>query len=178
MSAHEATLTHQLLKHNKIEHDMFTMCFSRALTHSKEGVAAGMMALGGVDNRHHTSPMVYARSVKSSGWFTVNVKKIYLRPSDGSGTKSVGTPYDLRDYDLKLLADKNSLVNSGKGVIVDSGTTDTYLHKSLKKPFEVLWNQITGENYVVDKGMDLTKEQLDDLPTFLIMLEVNSICED
>ena len=79
---------------------------------------------------------------------------------------------------MKLLSDKNSLVNSGKGVIVDSGTTDTYLHKSLKKPFEVLWNQITGENYVVDKGMDLTKEQLDDLPTFLIMLEVNSICED
>ncbi len=178
MSAHEATLTHQLTLHNKLEHDMFTMCFSRALTHSKEGTAAGMMALGGVDTRHHTSPMVYAKSVKASGWYTVFVKKIYLRAGNGDGNKSAGTPNALREYDLHLLSDNPSQMNSGKGVIVDSGTTDTFLHTSLKHQFQVLWSQIMGEAYVVDAEMDLTQEDLDDLPTFLIVLEVNSIiCE-
>ena len=79
MSAHPATLPQILYEQGRIEHNMFSLCVRRELHVSKQGVEAGRLTFGGIDMRSDTSPMVYARNVAKSGWFTCFVKNIYIR---------------------------------------------------------------------------------------------------
>jgi hypothetical protein len=156
MSAHESTLPKRLFDLNKIEHNMFAICFQRQLGTSRHGVTAGVMTLGGVDKRLHSTPMVYAKNMASMGWYTVYVKKIYMQTASLENDKRIiQIPMDI------------SAVNSGKGVIVDSGTTDTYLHKKLAKNFGSAWEKITGKDYH-HKPISLTQDQLHRLPTILV----------
>lgn len=112
-----------------------------------------MLTLGGIDTRADLSPMVYARNVASTGWFTVFVKNIYIREQVSLFVHFVQTVYALclcltiqfviheqggqsatadgpHQKTQRVNADLFEM-NSGKGVIVDSGTTDTYLHSEL-----------------------------------------------
>ena len=79
MSAHQFTLTKQMYDKKKVDHNMFAMCFRRELGTSKKGVSAGVMTLGGIDNRLDLSPMVFAKNMASTGWFTVYVRIIFIR---------------------------------------------------------------------------------------------------
>lgn len=166
MSAHESTLPKKLYDLGKIDHNMFTMCFSRKLGTSKRGVTAGVMTMGGVDERIHTSPMVYAKNMATMGWFTVFVRNVYIQSSDPS--------LDHEERVTRIPIDI-SAVNSGKGVIVDSGTTDTYLHKKLAKSFGKIWKEVTGKDYH-HRPISLTDEQLNQLPTVIVQCAV-SRCE-
>ena len=121
------------------------------------------------------------------GWYAVYVRDVILL--EGSSTEeqymesflvpqaqtlnAVGKDHlklsGLKGYD-------SFSVNSGKGVILDSGTTDTYLHDSLKPLFEQAWDSIMEEsNNDAFKGyhnnpMTLTREQVLRFPTILIQL--------
>lgn len=163
MSAHESTLPKKLYDMGKIEHNMFTMCFSRKLGTSLRGVSAGVMTMGGVDERMNKSPMVYAKNMATLGWYTVFVRNVYMQSSDGNGSGKgsiTRIPIDI------------SAVNSGKGVIVDSGTTDTYLHKKLAKSFGKIWKDVTGKDYH-HRPVSLTEEQLHQLPTIIVQCAVS-----
>lgn len=120
MSAHPATLPKKLYDERRIEHNMFAMCYRRELGTSKRGVTAGSMTFGGVSNNMDTSPFVFAKNVAKIGWFTVYVKNIYVRSGGGQSAKSI----DPIHRTIKVRVNVKAL-NSGKGVIVDSGTTDT-----------------------------------------------------
>jgi hypothetical protein len=61
-------------------------------------------------------------------------------------------------------------LNSGKGVIVDSGTTDTYLNKQVMKEFSKAWQKATGKTYS-HALVRLTDEELRSLPTILIQCD-------
>ena len=52
-----------------------------------------------------------------------------------------------------------SQVNSGKGVIVDSGTTDTYFHRSLKAPFEEAFKTLSGRDHS-NRAIKLSHDEL------------------
>ncbi len=168
MSAHEATLAKQLYDHGKLEHNLFALCFRRELGTSKRGVTAGSMTLGGIDHRLNQSPMVYAKNMAQSGWFTVYVTNIFIRAGGGQSAKSYTTSQDQRVIKIPL---DISVINSGKGVIVDSGTTDTYLHKKLAKSFATVWKQVTGMDYT-HSPVSLTPEQIRHLPTILVQCKV------
>lgn len=168
ISAHPATLPKKMYDARAIKHNMFTLCFKRELSVSKEGVTAGIMTLGGIDTRLNTSPMVYAKNIAESGWYTVNVKHIYLRKGGGSSAKPKSSNWK-NDEIVHLPMDSKS-VNSGKGVIVDSGTTDTYLSKSLQKAFYQNWKAMTGMTYS-NSALKLTREEIKKLPTLLVQLE-------
>jgi hypothetical protein len=156
MSAHESTLPKRLYDLNKIDQNMFAICFQRQLGTSRHGVTAGVMTLGGVDDRLHSTPMVYAKNMAMMGWYTVYVKKIYMQTASLENNKRIiQIPMDI------------AAVNSGKGVIVDSGTTDTYLHKKLAKSFGMVWKKVTGKAYH-HKPIILTEDQLHRLPTILV----------
>jgi len=191
MAAHEATLVKNMYEQSKIQHLMFAMCFRRELDASKDGVTAGVLTLGGVDARLQRSPMVYARNKVHDGWFTVNVKKLYLRPNggqsaaEGGGTAGLafGDAHTEVGNEVSGLANPTtvpgkpqpivmnpSLINSGKGVIVDSGTTDTYFHRALGVRFGRMWKSYTGKDYN-NKGMKLSRQELMRLPTLLVQLE-------
>jgi Xylanase inhibitor N-terminal len=172
MSAHPATLPKKLYDERKIEHNMFAMCFRRELGTSKRGVTAGSMTLGGVSNSLDTSPLVFAKNVAKIGWFTVFVKNIYVRSGGGQSAKSI----DPIHQTIKVRVDVKTL-NSGKGVIVDSGTTDTYLNKKVAKEFTRAWKEATGQVYS-HAPMSLTPEQLRSLPTILIQCQAYSVDTD
>lgn len=161
MSAHEATLTKQLWNWGTLEHNMFALCFRRELGTSKRGVPAGSMTLGGASTNLDSSPVVYAKNMAKSGWFTVYVKNIFVRAGGGQSAKSTpGTRTVRVGVDLASL-------NSGKGVIVDSGTTDTYLNKAVGPAFRRAWKMATGKPYSHFPTV-LTDEELSRLPTILV----------
>ena len=57
------------------------------------------------------------------------------------------------------------------GVIVDSGTTDTYLPQSVQGAFERLFKQMTDGMAYSNREIRLRKAQLDRLPTVVYTLE-------
>jgi hypothetical protein len=141
------------------------MCYRRELGTSKRGVTAGSMTIGGVSNNLDTSPMVYAKNLAHVGWYTVYVKAIYIRTGGGQSARS-DMDGDSKHKTIKVRLNQKVL-NSGKGVIVDSGTTDTYLNKRLAKEFTRAWKEATGQLYT-HSPMTLTVKELHSLPTILI----------
>lgn len=150
----------KLFNEGKIPHNMHTMCFRRVGHVSKEGEEAGFMTLGGVDTRLHTSPMVYAKDQVSGGWYTVKINAMYIR--EGGGLSAEPDHIDQKVVKVDI--------NSGLNAIVDSGTTDTYLSKKFKSPFEKAWKSVTGFDYS-NKNVALSKDELARLPTILVQLE-------
>ncbi|KAL3936942.1 MAG: hypothetical protein SGBAC_007843 [Bacillariaceae sp.] len=177
LSAQELTLPKQLYNLGKIEYNMFALCFRRELGSSKRGVTAGTMTLGGVSSTLDTSPMVYARNTQSKGWYTVSVKRIYIAKNGGRQfhfptKKAVANAKDI----VSIPIDKD-VVNSGKGVIVDSGTTDTYLNANALPAFSKVWRSVTGMDYR-HRPIALTDEQLQNLPTVLVQFQAASSSSD
>ncbi|KAL7549524.1 hypothetical protein ACHAWF_012786, partial [Thalassiosira exigua] len=164
MSAHPSTLPRAMYDQGKLEHDMFSMCFRRELHVSKQGIVAGMLTLGGIDSRKDFGPMVFAKNVAQSGWFTVFAKGVYVREQGGQSAKADGPHQKLERIDVDLYQ-----MNSGKGVIIDSGTTDTYLHESIAKPFGKVWERVTGSKYS-NNPVTMDEKDLLLLPTVLIQM--------
>jgi Xylanase inhibitor N-terminal len=167
MSAHELTITKQLYNAGKLEYNMFALCFRKELGTSKRGVTAGSMTLGGVSSTLDTSPMIYARNVQPYGWFTVFVEAIYVAKNGGSKFL-FDTPESTRNI-VKIPIDHSQL-NVGRGVIVDSGTTDTYINSNVQPAFVKVWKQVTGMDYT-HGPVYLTQSQLKRLPTLLIQMQ-------
>ena len=61
-------------------------------------------------------------------------------------------------------------LNIGKGVIVDSGTTDTYLPRYLKTRFESIFEAMSTAAYSTTR-MNLTPTQRRRLPAILLKLQ-------
>mmetsp|Transcript_19979 Transcript_19979/g.36141 ORF Transcript_19979/g.36141 Transcript_19979/m.36141 type:complete len:726 (+) Transcript_19979:211-2388(+) len=149
---------------NAIPRPEFSLCFSRSNEAERDGTGAGAMTLGGVDPRLHMSPMVFAKNVKSSGFYAVNLKAVYLR--DGGGVSAQTTQGDMpRMHNLGL---SESQLNRGN-VIVDSGTTDTYFSSTMAGPFKKAWKELTGKDYN-HNPVSMTAEQIDALPTIVLVL--------
>lgn len=109
--------------------------------------------------------MVYARNVAQTGWFTVWVKNVYIRDGGGQSAKADGPHQTLERISLNL-----DQMNSGKGVILDSGTTDTYLHKSLAGPFNKVWSRVTGGRAYSNDPVKMAEKDLLLLPTVLVQM--------
>lgn len=154
----------QMHAKNAIPKPEFSLCFSRQDEAEREGTGAGAMTLGGVDPRLHTTPMVFAKNTKGSGFYAVHVKAVYLR--EGGGVSAQVTQDDMARLH-KLDVSENTLNNGN--VIVDSGTTDTYFTSALQAPFKKAWKQIVGKDYS-HAAVNLTPQEIAGLPTILIVL--------
>ncbi|CAM9579292.1 unnamed protein product [Choristocarpus tenellus] len=118
MSADSNTLVWQLVESGLIKERIFSLCFS---------ANGGTMVLGGSDNRLNKEgkEVQYTPLTRAKGWFSVKVLDITV------GGTSIGV--------------SSSLFQSGKGTIVDSGTTDTYLPKGAAEGFGKVWLAKTGK---------------------------------
>ncbi len=157
----------QMHSKNAIPNEEFSLCFSRQDYTSKDGTRAGAMTLGGVDPRlHNVSPMVFAKNTHMNGFFGVHLRAVYLR--EGGGLSAQTTLQDMKSRMHRLEVSEDQL-NGGK-VIVDSGTTDTYMTSRIASTFKKTWKQITGKEYN-HSAMKLTKEELESLPTIIIVIQ-------
>jgi len=134
LSANSLTLVPQMKSQRKNSNQVFSLCFMKG---------GGIMTIGGADPAIQSSPMVLVPTTKSSGWFTVHLDYVSVG----------GTKLDVQD----------SVYNSGKGVIVDSGTTDTYLPRKMAGQFKKAWKDIVGKEYGNTK-MTFSDEQFAKLP--------------
>lgn len=154
----------QAYNQSKIPCQAFSLCFShRIIVNKEDGLSAGVMTLGGNNPALHTNTnMVFANFVVSSNFYRVQMKKVYLRTKGGQSVEATGSDFEITQLDI----DQTQLM--GQFVIVDSGTTSTYLSGSIATPFKAAWKEVTGLDWNSNREFSLTVEQLNDLPTILI----------
>lgn len=143
MSMHSQTLVPTMRAAGEVDHNVFSLCFN---------YGGGTMALGGVDRRLHLSPMRFTPLAKNSGWFTVRLIDVQMNG------RSIGIPA--------------SIYASGKGTIVDSGTTDTYLPRRASEKFKQAWSDIMGPvpKYANAK-LSYSQEAVASFPTLSFVFE-------
>ena len=164
-------LWRQMYQSGVTKRKSFSLCYRRVNHAEKVGTEAGALTLGGSDARLHETPMVWAENFGvGNGWYSVHVEAVYIRASGGHSA-AIEEP----DHITKVNID-SEILNSG-GIIVDSGTTDTYLQRGVKSAFQAAWKEATGQDLPVggkefhlDGGMDA----LNNLPTFIFQLRVAS----
>jgi hypothetical protein len=143
------TLPSQLVEQKVAKSNIFAMCFR---------VGGGIMTIGGVDQRIHTkSGVLYAKIRETDGWYTVSLLDVQLQNQGSSRSKT------------SLGFDKN-VYNSGKGPIVDSGTTDTYLPQQVKAQFTKVFEDLSGKPFS-SGNIKLSDAELAKMPDVVFTLE-------
>jgi len=159
-----SSIFQQMYRQKVIDKPSFSLCFVRGEDAAKEGTTAGALTMGGTDTLLHGSPMVFAKGFKTKGvMHGVSIRQVHIMAA-GQYRAVNATESNTQTVQIQ----KDSL-NSGS-VIVDSGTTDTYFTKNLSVPFKAAFRKVTGFNYN-ERGMTLTEDQVNKLPTILIQLE-------
>ncbi len=159
----------------------FSLCYSRRplSLDLRSGVESGAMTLGGSDPLWHDTPMVYASNVTpKDGWYNVRITAMFLRtngwtPSGAIGaadamSTTVSDPIAGARY-LRVRSSEDDLNGGIAGVIVDSGTTDTYLPAAVGARFQDAWEDATGWGYD-NEPSQLTPDQVRSLPTILVVM--------
>ncbi|RLN88434.1 hypothetical protein BBJ28_00007619 [Nothophytophthora sp. Chile5] len=142
LGRHRSTVMAHMLAAGRVTHDLFTLCFAGD---------GGELVFGGVDYSHHTSAVAYTPLLNdNSAYYPVYVK-------------------DIRVNGASLGIDAG-ILNSGKGVIVDSGTTDTFFAVGGKRSFQNAFEAASGGKQYSENRMQLTDAEVKALPTISIIL--------
>jgi hypothetical protein len=136
LAAREEGLPWVLYANNITTTKAFALCFREQ---------GGLMTLGGVDTTIHDSKTTYVELKDNpKGFYAVYLHDILLRSPKDNSTASIGvSPLQL---------------NSGKGIIIDSGTTDTYFPILTKSNFLKQFYKITSLHY--SSGVTVHKSKL------------------
>jgi hypothetical protein len=159
----------------------FSLCYSRQplSLDLRSGVESGALTLGGSDPLWHDTPMVYASNVTpEGGWYNVRITAMFLRtngwtpsgsvPGDDAASTTVDDPVAGTRY-LRVRASEDKLNGGIAGVIIDSGTTDSYLPLAVSAPFLKAWKEAVGFPYDNEPSL-LTPEEVRSLPTILVVM--------
>lgn len=169
----KASFWNQAYSQKAIEKRMFSLCFSEPNHIERTGTPAGAMVLGGTDTRLHRTTMVYAqeRGSASGGKYVLYLEKVYLRSANGSEEEASAVhPEDFQ----KVQIFEEDLNNGPAGVILDSGTTATYLTQQLERRFVGVFNEMVPEDIMVwgdKKNYQLTLRQIEQLPTIVFQMK-------
>lgn len=168
MSNEKNTFWQQMYQSGKIKRQQFSLCFSRQNVVDPAGTGAGAMTVGGTVTRLHKTPMVYASQVTSSrSFFTIYVENIFLQDA-ASANSNEKSAISNTDGSLHRLDISTNDLNS-RGVIVDSGTTDSYFTSRLSKPFREVFEQLSGRKYS-NSPMKLSLDEVMTLPAIVFQI--------
>jgi len=109
--------------------------------------------------------MVYAKRVNQKGVYKVHVRKIFLRHGQGGESAQSSDP----NVKVVPLDVDESELNKG-GVIVDSGTTDTYFSSRMSPQFRAVFQGLSGMAFNHNE-FAIEARELSALPTILVQLE-------
>jgi hypothetical protein len=184
MNMHPSSYWYQAYEQGRIFHPSFSLCFNRETSHSREGTLAGAMTLGGTDSRLHTfTKMIYAKQLNTQGMYALRLVSITLRTGQGLSvipSSSSSSAHSAHDDEIKgkrptiqaLVYINHDTLNEGQ-VMVDSGTTMTYFHKKVKRPFSATWLRTTGHAWDGKSQIFKTLEELEALPTILFQFQAS-----
>lgn len=158
---------YQMYQAGKIQDELFSLCYAKQTIAEKSGTEAGAMTLGGSDDRLHLHPMVFSKHEDVWGLnYGVLLRKIHLRQGGGGDSANATVP-NLKIVTVDVTAE---VLNEG-GVIIESGTTDTYMTDKMKEPFRQAWKTLVDVEYSNRDPLAWTYEQIQTLPTILFQFE-------
>ena len=144
-SLRQDTIIDIMHREGVIPHRAFSLCFT------KKG---GALSMGGTAQSHlHVEEMATV-PMTSTTFYTIEVINCFVGDVELKGSSK------------HFIADA---FNAGKGTVIDSGTTDTYLTKMIKPAFIKAWEDITSQRYHNDH-QELTWDQFKILPDITIVL--------
>lgn len=135
--------------------DAFSLCFTKM---------GGWMSLGGALLERHDAPMRLASLNKNTtkGMYSVHVKDIWVG-------KICLTCDEETDILIQAFA-------AGKGTIIDSGTTDTFLPEAIAESFREAWEEQTGRRFAEDERTGTyTEKEWKRLPVITLVLEPGNV---
>jgi hypothetical protein len=159
----------QLYEAKKIAAKQFSLCFTKNPHITYEGTGAGAMVLGGTDPRLHLHEMEYA-ALPYGSVFHVVLEQVYLRMNGGESI--VEQQSDKKVIWKTILGDDSSSVEHIE-ILVDSGSTNSYLAAGHLAPFQAAWKELTGmeydttKEYFFDNGTDISET----LPTVVLQFQ-------
>jgi hypothetical protein len=107
-----------------IHENAFSLCMS------KKG---GALGIGGTTEEYHLERMKFSKMSRHEGYYALYVAEVKLGTiCIACGNNSTAS---VKAFD------------TGKGTILDSGTTDTYLPKQIAPQFQQAWKELTGIDY-------------------------------
>jgi len=187
----ETSFWNQMYLEGVIASRAFSLCFVNTKDAERDGTEAGILTLGGVDERlnhwnNHNAErgMRYARNWKQRGWFEVFVKAVYLRmPPIATMVRHNGDDDDGENalegtYSKTLLLNIDVTKINDVGIVIDSGTTESFLPSHIAGPLKTAFEKLTGETYREEYTRELfggvgnVEGNVDDyFPTILLQLE-------
>lgn len=154
MNKHNASAIMQWSNSDYLEASAFSLCYNIREDVKKK---SGVMVLGGANTRLHEKPMIFAKDVGQEN-YKVRIKQIHLQRGTASASTGTSTPKSLG-------------LDGTDTAVLDSGTTCTYLSGDWREPLEEGWEELTGGKYPMFSYLDISEDELDELPTILFQLE-------
>jgi hypothetical protein len=164
MSNGHQALWRQMKTAGVIKSGQFSLCYSLSDEEiMKNGTHAGAITIGGTDNRLHQSRMAFASASKAGEFHGLHIRKVYL-------LDPTVQEWEYITSETTTLVDVSEQTLNNYGVILDSGTTDTYITSAIANPFRTAWLSYVDVAYNTN-GMKLTMGQLEKLPTILFQFQ-------
>jgi len=151
----------QMYQAGKIDKLRFSLCFDEN-TSLKYNNDRGLVRFGGYVESTLNSEMVYAKRIPGYS-HRVNIKNIFLR-ENGGNTVLTHSNQDIATVTLPSDSDKT--------MILDSSVPFLSFDVRFEEEFKTTWHHLTGKHFS-DSRQDLTIEQIWEMPTILIELEVS-----
>jgi hypothetical protein len=152
----EDTLPNQLFKKNITQTRMFAVCFR---------TGGGILSLGGVDQSLHTKKVSYMKmDPRTGGSYGIFLQYVMFREKSGIN-------HTIDEPAAKFLGTK--------GVLIDSGATDTYLPVEIAAKFQAAFKKASGIAFSSD-NFKLTDEEMNRLPDIVFGVQgilPNSVAE-
>jgi hypothetical protein len=127
----------------------------------------GRRQLQHMQEQYHLEPMSFTRIVGDNGYYSMPLSNVFL----GEECITCNDSPDPRQNSARQHA--LDTFRAGKGVILDSGTTDTYLNKASLPIFANIWNRMTGIP-LVSSQQRYTYDQFRTMPDITFVFEPNA----
>jgi hypothetical protein len=123
LAIHPTSLIRSLYEAQSISRESFSLCLTRA---------GGSLSVGGIaSDERHLEDMKFSPISRDHGWFALQVWDVLV----GGISVASGNSTALEAF------------HGGKGTILDSGTTDTYLPQAVAEKFSATWMSLTGLSF-------------------------------
>jgi len=154
LAKHETSLIQAMYDAGSIRNNAFSLCFTRT---------GGSLSLGGSYAQQHREPMRFSPlATTGSGKNMYSVNVVEVRVGD------ICIACMSTDH---TIPEELNIFSSGKGTILDSGTTDTYLPQMLEEPFRKAWKEASGMRFSKRNHESYTYEAFQRLPRITFVLE-------
>jgi hypothetical protein len=145
LAMHETSIVQAMHHAGAIPRNAFSLCFTRT---------GGHLSLGGSDTSCHLEPMNFSNISQAHGWYSLQVEQV-----------TVGNISIVNSRTLQSFA-------SGKGTILDSGTTDTFFPKAVAPKLATVWKDWSGLDYSNEPRF-YSANEFERLPNIKITFEGN-----